>query len=96
MKTTVSFSGAAGVTSYSFPHNLGYDPNYVQVTPIGPDSPGIDGSGALVWNFEVSHDAANITIDYFSNPNIGINNLIFSVEALVITTFDASGNPRCD
>lgn len=95
MKTTISFSGTALITAYSFPHKLGYNPNYVQVTPLSLDAGGNDNNGIPGGAYWVSHDAINITINYYSQPTPGVANLVFSVEALVITSFDGNGNPLC-
>lgn len=95
MKTTRTFSGAELITTYSFAHNLGYDPNYVQVTPLTQDAAGLDvvgGPGGVYW---ATHDATNITINYAYPPATGTDNLVFSIEALTITSFDGDSNPLC-
>ncbi len=95
MKTTRKFSGVLGNLVYSFAHNLGYDPNYVQATALSADAGGLDPGGVPGNAYWVGHDATNITINYYNQPATGTNNIVFSIEALVITYFDGDGNPLC-
>ena len=61
-----TFSGAAGVLTFTIPHGIDGTPSHVNVTP---------GSAAAAGSFHATADATNITVTYVAAPAAGANNV---------------------